>query len=82
MPSAKGALVAMLGPFLICDFGEEENAVLYRESLLLDEVVHSAETITRHRNYFEHSGKSLLGEKESSRLIAARADTVHAQAER
>jgi len=82
VPSAKGAMVAMLGPFLICDFGEEENAVLYRESLLLDEVVHAGEAITRHRSYFEHLWEESLGEMDSARLIAARADNMLAQSER
>jgi transcriptional regulator with XRE-family HTH domain len=82
VPSAKGAMVAMLGPFLICDFGEEENAVLYRESLLLDEVVHAGEAITRHRSYFEHLWEESLGEMDSARLIAARADYMLSQSER
>ncbi|BCB82337.1 helix-turn-helix domain-containing protein [Phytohabitans flavus] len=82
VPSAAGALVAMLGPFLICDFGEEENAVLYRESLLLDEVVHSAETIGRHRRYFEHLWQESLSETESVRLIEARADHMYSRMRR
>jgi transcriptional regulator with XRE-family HTH domain len=82
VPSTQGALVAMLGPFLICDFGEEENAVLYRESLLLDEVVHATDTIARHRGYFEHLWDESLGETDSARLIAARAEHMASQAER
>jgi transcriptional regulator with XRE-family HTH domain len=76
VPFAKGALVAMLGPFLICDFGDEENAVLYRESLLLDEVVHAGEALMRHRGYFEHLWQESLGEAASAQLIAARADQM------
>ncbi|WP_308784436.1 helix-turn-helix domain-containing protein [Phytohabitans houttuyneae] len=76
VPFAKGALVAMLGPFLICDFGDEENAVLYRETLLLDEVVHAGEALMRHRGYFEHLWQESLSESESASLIAARAEQM------
>jgi hypothetical protein len=76
VPFGNGALVAMLGPFLICDLGDEENAVLYRESLLLDEVVHTGEAQMRHRMYFEHLWHASLSELETAHLMAARADQM------
>ncbi|MDQ7907354.1 helix-turn-helix transcriptional regulator [Phytohabitans sp. ZYX-F-186] len=82
VPFAQGALVAMLGPFLIFDFGDEENAVLYRESLLLDEVLHTGEALMRHRGYFEHLWRESLGETESAKLIAARADQMLPESDR
>lgn len=82
VPFAKGALVAMLGPFLIFDFGDEENAVLYRESLLLDEVLHSGEALMRHRGYFEHLWREALTESESAELIATRADQMLGESDR
>jgi len=82
VPFAAGALVAMLGPFIICDFGDEENAVLYRESLLLDEVLHAGEALIRHRGYFEHLWRESLGETDSARLIAARAEQMLPESDR
>jgi hypothetical protein len=73
MPLADAAIMAMLGPFTLFDLGDEENAVLYRESVLMDEVVHGGETIRRHRGYFEQMWSTALSEDASARLIHARA---------
>lgn len=76
VPFTEAAPIAMLGPFTILDIGEEENAVLYRESHLLDEIVHSRANIDRHRRIFEQLWTASYTEEESVRLIEARAATM------
>lgn len=73
VPFTEAAPIAMLGPFTILDIGDEENAVLYRESHLLDEIVHSRSNIDRHRRIFEQLWAASYTEEESVRLIEARA---------
>ncbi|SDY51537.1 Helix-turn-helix domain-containing protein [Micromonospora pattaloongensis] len=72
VPLADAAITGMLGPFTIFDLGDEENAVLYRESLFLDEILHSGAAIERHRGYFDQMWQAALGEEASARLIGAR----------
>ncbi|MCW6006126.1 helix-turn-helix domain-containing protein [Micromonospora sp. CPCC 205371] len=76
VPFAEAAPIAMLGPFTILDIGDEENAVLYRESHLLDEIVHARANIDRHRRIFEQLWTASYTEEESARLIEARAATM------
>lgn len=76
VPFAEAAPIAMLGPFTILDIGDEENAVLYRESHLIDEVVHARANIDRHRKIFEQLWAASYTEEESARLIEARAATM------
>jgi hypothetical protein len=52
LPLALG-MMSMLGAFTIFDLGDEENAVLYRESAWGDQIVHSSDEIGRHRQTFE-----------------------------
>jgi transcriptional regulator with XRE-family HTH domain len=73
IPFAAAAIVATLGPFTLMDFGDEEDAVLYREVLIADEVVHARDIVHRHREYFEHMWTASLSEDASARLIEARA---------
>jgi transcriptional regulator with XRE-family HTH domain len=73
LPLAAAAILAMLGPFTLFDLGDEENAVLYREGVLTDEILHSGEIIRHHRMYFEQMWERSLGEEASDRLIEARA---------
>jgi transcriptional regulator with XRE-family HTH domain len=74
VPLADGALYATLGSFTICDLGDDENAVLYRESLAGDEISHASEIVNRRRGIFEQMwDKSSLNEEASVRLIEARA---------
>ncbi|ROO58844.1 helix-turn-helix protein [Micromonospora sp. Llam0] len=72
VPFADAAIMAMLAPFTLLDFGDEENALLYREGLLLDEIVHAAQRIGRHRGYFAHIWDSAHDEATSARLITER----------
>lgn len=72
-PFAEAAIMAMLAPFTLLDFGDEDNALLYREGILLDEIVHAAQRISRHRGYFALIWESAHDEAASARLIAERA---------
>ncbi|MEV1286954.1 helix-turn-helix transcriptional regulator [Micromonospora sp. NPDC049679] len=76
VPLADAALTGMLGPFTIFDLGDEENAVLYRETILLDEIMHTGEAIHRHRGYFDQMWETALGEEDSARLIEARVEAL------
>lgn len=72
MGLADAAIMALLGPFSVFDLGEEQNAVLYREGILADEIVHSRDLIDRHRGYFEQMWRLAMSEEASVRLIEAR----------
>ncbi|MFV2085094.1 helix-turn-helix domain-containing protein [Micromonospora sp. LOL_021] len=78
VPFADAAIMAMLAPFTLLDFGDEENALLYREGILLDEIVHAAQRIGRHRGYFAHIWDSAHDEATSARLITERAAALTA----
>jgi hypothetical protein len=47
------AVYALIGAFTIIDLGEEENAVLYREGSVTDEIIHTPDVVRRHRMRFE-----------------------------
>jgi transcriptional regulator with XRE-family HTH domain len=72
-PLADAAILSMFGPFTMFDLGDEENAVLYRESPLGDEILHSSDTVRRHREVFEDGWERAMGAEASVRLIEARA---------
>lgn len=76
VPLAEAAPIAMLGPFTILDLGDEENAVLYRESHMADEIVHAKVKIDHHRHIFEQLWEVSFTEEESARLIEACAATM------
>lgn len=78
LPLADAAVMATLGPFQIFDLGDEENAVLYRENYLQDEIVHTTEAVRRQRRIFEQFWDSSLTEDASARLIEARAAAMRA----
>jgi transcriptional regulator with XRE-family HTH domain len=73
VPLAAAAPIALLGPFSILDLGDEADAVLYRETYLGDEVVHTTQKIKRHRDIFEQLWERSLDDAASARLIDARA---------
>ncbi|WFE19362.1 helix-turn-helix transcriptional regulator [Solwaraspora sp. WMMD937] len=79
VPFADAAIMAMLAPFTLLDFGDEENALLYREGILLDEIVHAAQRIGRHRDYFAHIWDSAHDEAASARLITERTAALTAE---
>lgn len=82
MPLAGGALMSMLGGFTIFDLDDEENAILYRESHRLDDIVQAPETVRRHRQIFEQMWEQSLSEEASTRLIQAQAATMLAALDR
>lgn len=82
MGMADAAIMALLGPFSLFDLGDEENAVLYREGVLVDEIVHSRELIRRHRRYFEQMWSLAMSEEASVRLIEAQMATMISRLDR
>lgn len=69
---ADAAHLAMLGQFTILDLGDEENAVLYRETIPGDEI-HSDGRVGRYRQRFEQMWTRAMSPEASARLIQARA---------
>ncbi len=59
------------GSFTILDLGDEENAILYRESTSSDEIVHASDLVRRHRLMFERLWDMSLSPEASGRLIEA-----------
>jgi transcriptional regulator with XRE-family HTH domain len=68
----------MLATYELLYLGEDDDsqAVLYRESDLLDEVVDDAAIIKRHRENWERHWANALSEEESARLISERVDEL------
>lgn len=75
LPLAR-SMLSMLGAFTIFDLGDEENAVLYRESALRDEIVHSSDQIGHHRQIFEQMWHESLSESDSVRLMREKVDEL------
>lgn len=75
IPLSHSAAVPMMSTYEIAYLGEdedEENAVLYRESDLIDELIDDADNIRRHRSLFERLWKSSHDESASTDLIRQR----------
>ena len=81
VPFAAPATIAILGPFALLDLDSEEDSVLYRESLLIDEIVHSPSNIARHRDVFEQLWRAALDDTESLHRISERSAEMIAAAE-
>jgi hypothetical protein len=92
MPLAKGAILSLLGPFMIVDLNEhegrspdeddEDDAVLYRERWNADDVTDDPRQVREHRRYFEALWRQSLDEEVSLRLIAARAAVLRSELDR
>lgn len=82
VPMAAAAPIALLGPFSILDLGDDTDAVLYRETHLVDDVVHTPQKIKKHRDVFEQLWERALDEAASARLIEARAAAMLASLDR
>jgi len=54
---------ALTGPFTVFDLGDEENAVLYRESAFGDDIAHTSATVQYHRQVFEKLWDDALTEQ-------------------
>jgi len=82
LPLAQAAAPAILGVFSILDLREEENAVLYKESGMFDEIIHTRDRVERHRQRFEQMWDSALNEDASARLIEASATAMRPSLDR
>ncbi len=69
VPLAAGAQLATLNPFIVIDLGDEENAILYREAYLVDEVVQAPDKIRLYRGRFEDLWHAALSPEQSMELI-------------
>ena len=76
IPFARGVSIALLGPFAVFDLSDEQNAILYRESYLRDEIISTPREIKRHRDMFERLWPLALDDKESVRLIEQCAEVM------
>jgi transcriptional regulator with XRE-family HTH domain len=75
-PFADSAAIALAGPFIILDLAEDEDALLYRETHVGDEMVHSRHEIGRDRDMFEALWRVAMSDEESTRLIQERAGAL------
>jgi transcriptional regulator with XRE-family HTH domain len=73
VPLADAGPATMIGAFTVFDLGDEENAILYRETPLTDDIVHSSEIVQRYRTMFEQMWEVSLSEEASARRITAQA---------
>lgn len=73
VPFAKAAPLAMLNHFSVLDLGDEENAILYQEAQLADNVEQAPEAIKLYRQRFEQLWDVALSEQATAHLIEARA---------
>src|SRR5581483_9767911 len=72
VPFTAGAFLVMLNSFVLIVLCDAENAVLYREAQLADDIDESPERAKQYRGYFERLWGASLNEKASERLVAAR----------
>jgi transcriptional regulator with XRE-family HTH domain len=82
LPFSDAAALVQMASFTLLDLGDEEDAVLYREVLYQDDIVHSRPEIRRHRQRFDQIWKLSLTEDASTRLIRARLATLVASLDR
>ena len=75
VPLDRGAVLGLLGPFMILELDEEDpdDAVLYSERTYSDVVVHDTRDVRNHRGYMETLWGHALPEDASLRRIEARA---------
>lgn len=73
LPFAAAANLAELGHFQILDLGDEENAILYREAQLVDDIEQAPDRVNLYRRRFERVWDAALTEKATTHLIEAKA---------
>jgi transcriptional regulator with XRE-family HTH domain len=76
IPFARGVPIALLGPFAVFDLSDEQNAILYRESYLKDELISTPREVKWHRDMFERLWPLALDDKESMSLIEQCAEAI------
>jgi transcriptional regulator with XRE-family HTH domain len=69
-PFHSPAPLTMVSHFNILDLGDEENAVVYRESLHTDYIEHSMLAIQLYRRRFEQAWENAISEEDSGNFIA------------
>lgn len=72
MPFSAAAPLPLFGPFEIFYLGaddDQENAIMYRESITIDEIVDDTANVQRHRGIFDQLWNAALDEDESARFI-------------
>lgn len=79
MPFSIGAILATTNPFTLLDLGGEENAVIYREAHLTDDIDESRERTKRYRGYFERVWEASWTEEITARKIEARAANLRSE---
>ncbi|MFC4065400.1 helix-turn-helix domain-containing protein [Actinoplanes subglobosus] len=73
LPMDSGALMGTFGAFVVLDMsGEPDDAVLYRETYLHDEIVEDTTEVRYHRDVFERFWHRALDEEASRTLVMAR----------
>jgi len=84
VPLDRGALLGLLGPFMILELDEEDpdDAVLYSETTFSDMVVHDIRDVRSHRGYMETLWEQAFPEDASLRLIEARAAVLRSSLDR
>ena len=84
IPLTEGALLGHLGPFMILDQDEkdQDDAVMYREYWVADEIIDDHRTVRTHRQYFRKMWDSALTEEVSLRVIAAKAAELRSRVDR
>jgi transcriptional regulator with XRE-family HTH domain len=78
IPFAAGPAIALLGPFIVLEMDDVQDAVLYREEPMTDEIVRSRRTINDHRNLFERLWSIACGDAESARIVEKQANAMAA----
>jgi transcriptional regulator with XRE-family HTH domain len=72
VPFEQATLAAVLSPFTIVDLEAGEDAILYRENQMHDEIVHLTEVVARHRSIFEELTTRALTPAQSALQVEAR----------
>jgi len=84
VPLREGALLGLMGQFSLLDLGDDDpdDAVLYRETFLNDNLEHDTEQIRYHRQMFEALWLRSLDEEQTNRQIIAEAAALRAGLDR
>lgn len=82
VPFAEGGYLSMLGGFNIFDLGRDENAILYRETIISDTIQDAAGAIRHYRHWFEIMWERSYTVDESKRIMQARAARLRMQLDR
>jgi len=80
VPLAEGIHLGMLGPFTVLDLNDDniEDAILYRESYLSDDITHDVDDVASFRTRFEAAWLRCYDQADSLRLIHAAAASLRA----